>query len=373
METLLLITGAALAVAFANGANDNFKGVATLYGSGTLSYSKALAWGTLTTLAGSLSAAVLSGALVTRFSGKGLVAEAIVADPAFLAAVAIGAALAVLAATRFGFPVSTTHALTGGLLGAGLVLAGPSQLSYGILASSFVLPLLLGPLLALLLAAALHGGSRWALGRVRITNESCLCVGSERPLAALVAGAGAVPLAAGLKVTVDHVQTCEQRYPGWALGFELGSARDRLHILSAGAVGFARGLNDTPKIVALLVGASAIGAGAASAMTALAIAAGGLLAARRVAETLSFRITGMDHAHAFSANVVTAALVTLASPLGLPVSTTHVCCGALFGIGIVSGEARWKTIVQILGAWLTTLPFAALAAAAVAAAATGMR
>jgi len=365
---LLLIAVAAIAVAFANGANDNFKGVATLYGSGTLSYSRALAWGTLTTLAGSLSAVALSGALVKRFSGKGLVADTVVADPAFLGAVAIGAALAVLLATRFGFPVSTTHALTGGLLGAGLVLAGPNHVAYGVLASSFVLPLALGPLLSLLLAMALQGGSRWALGRLRVTEESCVCVGSETPLAAFVSGARAVPVAAGVSITLDHVRSCERRYAGWALG----NARDRLHALSAGAVGFARGLNDTPKIVALLAGASALGVSGASVLTALAMAAGGLLASRRVAETLSFRITGMDHAAAFSANVVTAALVTLASPLGLPMSTTHVCCGALFGIGIVSGEARWKTIAQILGAWLITLPFAALAAAAVAAAASGM-
>lgn len=369
---LLLIAVSAIAVAFANGANDNFKGVATLYGSGTLSYSRALAWGTLTTLAGSLSAVALSGALVKRFSGRGLVADTVVADPAFLGAVAIGAALAVLLATGFGFPVSTTHALTGGLLGAGLVLAGPNHVAYGVLASSFVLPLLFGPLLSLLLAAALQGGSRWALGRLRIGDEACVCVGSERPLA-LVSGARAAPVAAGVSITLDHVRSCERRFTGWALGVDMASARDRLHALSAGAVGFARGLNDTPKIVALLAGASALGVSGASVLTALAMAAGGLLASRRVAETLSFRITGMDHAAAFSANVVTAALVILASPLGLPMSTTHVCCGALFGIGIANGEARWKTIAQILGAWLITLPFAALAAAAVAAAASGMR
>jgi PiT family inorganic phosphate transporter len=81
----------------------------------------------------------------------------------------------------------------------------------------------------------------------------------------------------------------------------------------------------------------------------------------------------MNHGQGFSANLVTAALVTLASPLGLPVSTTHVSCGALFGIGLVNGEARAKTIAQILAAWVTTLPMAALLAAAAAGAASFLR
>lgn len=57
-----------------------------------------------------------------------------------------------------------------------------------------------------------------------------------------------------------------------------------------------------------------------------------------------------------------ALLVLFASRLGLPVSTTHVSCGALFGIGLVTQQARWMTIGRILVAWVTTLPVAALLA-----------
>lgn len=151
-----LLTLMVLSLAFANGANDNFKGVATLYGSRALSYRAAVSWATASTLAGSLAALLLSGGLVKQFSGRGLVADAVVADPAFLLAVATGAGAAVLLATRLGFPISTTHALLGGLIGAGLVLAGPANLTYRTLGASFVLPLLLSPLLALLLAAPLY-------------------------------------------------------------------------------------------------------------------------------------------------------------------------------------------------------------------------
>jgi len=72
---LVLVTVAVLFLAYSNGANDNFKGVATLFGSGTATYPAALAWATLTTLAGSLLALVLAGGLVESFKGKGLVPD----------------------------------------------------------------------------------------------------------------------------------------------------------------------------------------------------------------------------------------------------------------------------------------------------------
>jgi len=370
---ILLIALAGLFVALANGANDNFKGVATLYGTGTLGYRQALAWATLTTLGGSLTAMFLSDGLVQRFSSKGLVTDAIATDPAFLLAVAIAAAGTVLLASRLGFPVSTTHALLGGLTGAGLVMAGPRHLAYAVLGRSFVAPLLFSPLVSLLLAAAAYAAFRSARHALGISEETCVCIGGVEELATYVPGAGAVRLASGITVTVDRLESCKRRYAGRVLGVDAQTVLDRLHGLTAGAVGFARGLNDTPKIVALLIAARALGVPSGTAVVAAAMAAGGVLYARHVARTMSFGITGMNHGQGFSANLVTAALVTLASPLGLPVSTTHVSCSALFGIGLVNGEARAKTIAQILAAWVTTLPLAALLAAAAAGAASALR
>ncbi|MCP4203689.1 MAG: inorganic phosphate transporter, partial [bacterium] len=45
-----------------------------------------------------------------------------------------------------------------------------------------------------------------------------------------------------------------------------------------------------------------------------------------------------------------------ASRIGVPVSTTHVSCGAIFGIGLVNGKLEWSTIGKIAATWLTTLP-----------------
>jgi PiT family inorganic phosphate transporter len=74
---------------------------------------------------------------------------------------------------------------------------------------------------------------------------------------------------------------------------------------------------------------------------------------------MSRRITGLNPGQGLAGNLVTAALVLGASRLGVPVSTTHVACGAIFGIGAASGTARWKTVAQILATWMTTLPLGA--------------
>ena len=111
-------------LAYSNGANDNFKGVASLFGCKAASYRTAITWATLTTFAGSIAAIFLAQALLKKFSGKGLVPDAIVGSPQFLLAVAIGAALTVILATRFGFPISTTHGLMGAIIGSGLVAVG---------------------------------------------------------------------------------------------------------------------------------------------------------------------------------------------------------------------------------------------------------
>jgi PiT family inorganic phosphate transporter len=368
-----LLVAAVLFVAFANGANDNFKGVATLHGSGTLAYRPALAWATVTTLAGSLAAAWLSGGLVSRFTGKGLVADAIVTDPAFLLAVAGGASATVLLATRLGFPISTTHALTGALVGAGVVVAGPGEVAYGTLGRAFALPLLASPLVSLVLTSALYVALRQARVALGVTHEHCICVGQQAPLAALTASGRIVTVGGGPGVSVERRERCERRYAGAVLGLPMQSALNSLHVLTAGAVGFARGLNDTPKILAILIGAGALGIHDGIGLVAVAMAAGGVLAARRVAHTMAHGITGMNHGQGFAANLVTVVLVGLASPLGLPVSTTHVSCGALFGIGAVNGEARWPVIGQVLLAWVTTLPAAMVLAASFAFLASAVR
>lgn len=94
----LLVLISAVFLAFSNGANDNFKGVATLLGSQTANYKAALSWATVMTMAGSVAALFLAQKLMTAFSGKGLVPDQIVQMSSFSAAVAASAAMTVFLA-----------------------------------------------------------------------------------------------------------------------------------------------------------------------------------------------------------------------------------------------------------------------------------
>src|SRR5438270_13271146 len=86
-------------LAYSNGANDNFKGVASLFGSRTCSYQMALLCATLATGAGSLASAYFAQRLLVKFSGKGLLPDAMIAQPQFLLSVALGAGATVILAT----------------------------------------------------------------------------------------------------------------------------------------------------------------------------------------------------------------------------------------------------------------------------------
>ena len=363
--TFMFIFLAGIFLAFSNGANDNFKGVATLLGSKTSNYKMALSWATITTLAGSCAAIFLAQKLMVSFSGKGLVPDDIVQMSSFSASVAMSAAATVFLATRLGFPISTTHAITGALVGAGF-LASPSGLNTAQLFSSFFLPLLVSPFLAIVGAVGLYPLFSFIRRRSGIVRESCLCLGKEvlatsaHGFSAGTSAAAMVQIETRPKLSFGTNVTCEERYIGQFLGISAKTLLDVSHFLSAGLVSFARGLNDTPKIAAILLVGGSITAGPAIVTVGVAISLGGIIMARRVAETMSYEITEMNDGQGFTANFITSVIVIGASQLGMPVSTTHVSCGALFGIGTITMQAHWRSIIKIAMSWLITLPVAGL-------------
>lgn len=362
MLILILLFLATCFLAYSNGANDNFKGVATLFGSGTTNYRKAIWWATITTFAGSICSIFLAEAMVKNFSGKGLVPDAFTASPKFLLAVALGAGLTVILATILSFPISTTHGLTGALVGAGLMAVG-SAVNFSKLGGSFFAPLLLSPIIAVALGSIVYLSAHALRLYSGVTKEWCVCVGGTETVvachesASLFASATALPLP---NITIATKENCKQRYAGSMWGASVQNVLDGAHFLSAGSVSFARGLNDTPKIVALLLIIQALGIRRGMLCVGVGMAAGGLLNARKVALTMSKKITPMTPGQGFAANLVTSALVIFASRFGMPVSTTHVSCGSLFGIGLLTRQANVRVISQILLSWVLTLPIAAL-------------
>lgn len=359
MSLILLIT-VILALAAANGANDNIKGAVTLVGSGVIGHRGAIAFATLATAAGGAASIFLANGLLAAFSGKGIVPQEITASVPFLLAVASGAATTIWLATWTGMPVSTTHALLGGLLGAGIAVA-PQQVSLVVAAKAMLLPLLLSPLIALILALVLVPAVR----RLRATpaqSEPCVCsefeMVADGPL--LLSSKTATTLA-----TLD-APACQPAPGRTVTALPLRLWLDRAHLGTAAVVSFARGLNDTPKIAALMVAGGGLGIGTASLTVVTAMALGGLLASCRVSDTLAHKVTRMDAGEGLGGNLVTAALVIGASRFGFPVSTTHVSTGALFGIAAGNGTGRASVIRQILLAWCITLPVASVLAFAAA-------
>ncbi len=296
------------AMAYAEGANDVSKGVATLVGSGLTSYRRAIGFGTVWNALGALAAIMLAQEVAVTLT-KGLIAPTAPVSEAFALAALVGAMGWILLATRLAMPVSGSHAIVGSIIILGAFVFGADAVRWDAVWERVVVPMVGSPLMAIPLGLVLY----------------------------LILA----PLA--------------QR-------FSLASA----HWLSAAATSFARGLNDAPKMVALgaffylanggdwsLVPAIPLFVIVAAGMT-----LGSLVAGRRVTETLAERVTTMDHAEGLAANATTALLVIWASRLGLPTSITYVIGSSVVAMGIRRAiqDVSWRTVSRMASAWLVTLP-----------------
>lgn len=338
-------------LAYANGSNDNAKGVATLAGYGTATGRQALAYATLTTAIGAAVSFWFSSGLLKSFS-TGLFARGTPGlDEAFFAAVLIGAFGWVILATFTGLPVSTTHAITGALIGAGLVAVGRDHVQWAVLGKGLVLPLLLSPALSLTIVFLLAWPAVWAVRRAAAYR-----VVRREEFAAAAAAAPAAP-GGGVAVAVEYESVTQTR--------RVSPAANAVHWASGGLIGFARGWNDTPKIAALCLLALPHRTAVGFAIVTLAMAAGGLVSGRRVLETLAKKLTPLPLPESLTASLCTAGLVCLASWRGLPVSTTHVSTGAIIGAGLKNDPAavKWKTVTEVVLSWAITLSAAGLIAA----------
>lgn len=367
MLIIYLLVAAVILLSFANGANDVSKGIATLVGSGVTSYRKAIIWGTVWTVVGGFVASVFALELVKTFSADGIIKSTIDLTQSFPIAISLGAFAWVIFTARTGLPVSTTHSIAGAICGAGIAAVGVDGITWSFLGKKIFLPLLFSPLLAL--------GISWLITPLIIRLSSrlhsyCLCLEVKEPVTfrpntgESTANMSQISTLPQTKLMASQKENCEQS-PDSSHKFEV---LDILHWLSAAMASFARGLNDAPKIAALALGAGALGAHLPIAtsfmIVAIAMGIGSLLAGLKVTQTLSEKVTPMTSQEGFAANLTTSVLVTIASRFGMPVSTTHVSSGAIFGIGLRHGKGtiKWKTVLEMIFAWIITLPVAALLA-----------
>lgn len=350
-----------------NGTNDVSKGIATLVGSGVTNYKRAILWGTLWTGIGGLAGAYLAGAMLDTF-GKGLLQRGTAPSFAAAAATILGAALWVAFASRTGLPVSTTHAIVGSLVGVAATAYGPGAVVWHSLQTKIALPLLLSPVLSLILTFLTTRIARWA-GAFSDTAADCVCVEMQPAVQAVAAGGGGLGSSvhafqdASLRVETGPAESCAVERPAGAR-----ITLDHLHWLTSGGTSFARGLNDAPKMAAIVLAAAALAGGTpnlklgAFVVITMGMMAGSLIGGRRVTQVLAEKVTRMNHREGFLANLLTSLLVGSGAGFGLPMSTTHVSSGAIIGIGAEAkdGRVHWKVVSQIIGAWVITLPCAAI-------------
>jgi len=305
----------ALTFDFMNGFQDSATVVATLVASHAMSLRGALALAAAANFAGPF---VLGVAVAQTVGAEMARPEAI--DIGVVLAALVSAAAWDLVAWRFGMPVSSSHALFGGILGGAVAAAGPGAVQLQGVAK-VAAALLLSPFAGFLLAFLVMKATRWTLR-------------------------DATPRAA---ISLSRLQIVT----GAALALSHGGndAQKTMGVISLGLLmlGFTQRFVVPAWVIA--ASASAIGLGTA-------------LGGRRIMRTLGAGFYRVRTIHGFSAQVASAAAIFGASLAGGPVSTTQVVGGSILGAGVAErmSMVRWSLLGEVAAAWLLTLPVTALAA-----------
>ena len=347
------------------GANDVANNVGAAVGSGALTMIGALAIATVFEAAG----AVIAGGDVVGTIKQGIIdPDAIASTDAFIRlmlAALFAAALWINLATVVGSPVSTTHSIVGGVLGGGVAAAGVSVVDWAVMgkiAASWVISPLLGAFvaasfLALIKAAIVYRDDRVAAAKTWV------------PILVAIMGAAftAYLMTKGLKRVwrADAATVLAVTGAAFAMiyfivrpmvaaaGKTMANTREdvgRLFtiplIVSAAMLCFAHGSNDVANAIgplAAIVNAAAAGGAAATApipfwvmlVGALGLSAGLALYGGKMVKRVGKEITEIDRLRAYTVALSSAITVLFASALALPVSSTHIALGAIFGIGFL--------------------------------------
>jgi inorganic phosphate transporter, PiT family len=309
--TLILIVAIALVFDFINGFHDTANAIATSVAT------RVLAPGTAVLMAGVLNiVGALTGTAVASTVGKGIVPPADATQLLVVAAL-LSAIAWDLITWRYGIPSSSSHALIFSIVGAGVAAAGWQSILFGGLTKTFQ-GLVFSPLLGFLGAFLVMLLLLWGFARIRPRLVSRIF--------------------------------------------------GRLQILSAAWMAFSHGGNDAQKTMGVITMALASYYGwtggqwqvplwvilAAATSMGLGTAIGGW----RIVQTVGLKVVELRPINGFAAETAAAAIIEVASRLGIPVSTTHVISSAILGVGATKrlSAVRWGIAGRIIAAWVVTIP-----------------
>jgi PiT family inorganic phosphate transporter len=320
MIIVVAIVLIALVFDYINGFHDAANSIATIVSTRVLTPRRAVAWAAFF----NFIAFVIFPLHVAHTVGKGIIDPTVVDDAVLVGA--LGGAIAWnLITWWYGLPSSSSHALVGGLLGAGISKGGLAvvQTAGVVKVAIFIV---VSPVLGLLLGGAMMVLVAW---------------------------------------------TFRRSHPG-----RIDRWFRRLQFVSAAMFSLGHGANDAQKtmgiILALLIAKGYVGADAEVPMWVIiasqtAMGLGTFSGGWRIVKTMGMRLTKLKPFGGFCAETGAAGMLFLASALGVPVSTTHTITGGIVGVGVVNnpGGVRWAVALRIVWAWLFTIQSAAIIAAVI--------
>jgi PiT family inorganic phosphate transporter len=325
-----VIIAAALAFDFVNGFHDAANSIATVVATRVLSPRLAVTWAAFWNFV----AFLVFGTAVASTLGKGTIDLTQIASRSdgfnLILGALIGAIIFDLITWYFGLPTSSSHAITGGLVGAALAYGGPEMLiSSGI--TKIALFIVISPLVGVTLGV--------------ILMNICMSIGHG--------------------LTKSKTLTLEQTNKLFRRG----------QLFSAAAYSLGHGANDAQKTMGIIAAVLLIDKGAplSEFIVSLpivlsahaAIALGTMSGGWRIVRTLGSKITKLQPIGGFAAETAAAATLFTTAHYGIPVSTTHTITGAIVGVGATRrlSAVRWGLTQKVFIAWLLTLPGSAVIAA----------
>ena len=310
---LVALVGVALTFDFLNGLHDAANSIATIVSTRVLSPRYAVGWAAFF----NFIAFLVFGLSVASTIGKGIVAPETINDAVIFGAL-MGAITWNIITWLAGIPSSSSHALIGGLVGAGLSHSGPHVIVWSGL-SKTIAAIFLSPALGLVLALLLILAVSWAFVRANPTRVDTLFRRVQFISASL-----------------------------YSLGHGGNDAQKTMGIIAAllfahGALG---GTFHVPFWVVIACQA--------------AMALGTLFGGWRIVRTMGQRITRLTPLQGVCAETAGSITLFLATGLGIPVSTTHTITGAIVGVGSArrTSAVRWNVAKDIVIAWVVTMPAA---------------
>jgi inorganic phosphate transporter, PiT family len=317
MTILIAVVVIALIFDYINGFHDAANSIATVVSTRVLTPKVAVAWAAFF----NFIAFVVFPLHVAHTIGKGIIDPRIVDDAVLLGA--LGGAIAWnLITWWYGLPSSSSHALVGGLLGAGISKGGFAVVQSGV--GKTALFIVVSPVLGMILGGGLMLAVAWIFRRAQ---------------------------------------------PG-----RIDQWFRRMQLLSAAAFSLGHGGNDAQKtmgiIMAMLIAKGYLGAKSDVPTWVVlschaAMGLGTLTGGWRIVKTMGMRLTKLKPVGGFCAETGAAGMLYLASALGIPVSTTHTITGGIVGVGWVNrpSSVRWRVAFRIVWAWVFTIQSAAIIAA----------